>query len=125
MLGRGQTAVLHALEEKDDNARIEQKAWTHVRNLLGWDRYDSLEALEATNDLYRCELCLMMNLLQPSVKLVRELRVGSRLRRVYDKPQTPLDRLLAAGEGAPAKVAALQQIRERLDPLALAETIAH
>jgi hypothetical protein len=109
--------------KKDDNAHIEQKNWTHVRKLLGWDRYDSLHALEAINDLYRQELRLMMNLFQPSVKLVRKVRVGSSLRRVYDRPQTPLDRLLATGAGDPAKVAALQQLRTRLDPFALAEVI--
>ena len=109
--------------KKDDNAHIEQKNWTHVRKLLGWDRYDSPQALEAINDLYRHELRLMMNLFQPSVKLVRKVRVGSRLRRVYDRPQTPLDRLLATSAGDPAKVAAFQQLRTRLDPFALAEAI--
>ena len=24
--------------KKDDNAHVEQKNWTHVRKLLGWDR---------------------------------------------------------------------------------------
>ncbi|MBM3471494.1 MAG: transposase family protein [Armatimonadetes bacterium] len=44
--------------KKDDNAHIEQKNWTHVRRLLGWDRYDSPQALAAINDLYRGELRL-------------------------------------------------------------------
>jgi len=35
--------------KKDDNAHIEQKNWTHVRKLLGWDRYDSRAAVEAIN----------------------------------------------------------------------------
>jgi hypothetical protein len=109
--------------KKDDNAHIEQKNWTHVRKLLGWDRYDSPQALETINDLYRHELRLMMNLFQPSVKLVRKVRVGSRLRRVYDRPQTPLDRLLAAGASDPTKVAVFQQLRAHLDPFALAEAI--
>jgi len=123
--------------KKDDNAHVEQKNWTHVRKLLGWDRYDSLQAREAINDLYRNELRLMMNLFQPSVKLVRKVRVGSRLKRVYDRlpagrhgPQTPLDRLLATGTGHayrqagdPTKVAAYQQLRTRLDPFVLAEVI--
>jgi hypothetical protein len=109
--------------KKDDNAHIEQKNWTHVRKLLGWDRYDSSQALAAINDLYRGELRFMMNLFQPSVKLVRKVRVGSRLRRVYDRPQAPLDRLLASEGGDPAKVAALQQLRAHLDPFALAEAI--
>lgn len=109
--------------KKDDNAHIEQKNWTHVRRLLGWDRYDSPAALAAMNDFYRHELRLMMNLFQPSVKLQRKTRVGSRLRRVYDRPQTPLDRLLAAeGVDRPALLA-LQRLRAGLDPFALADTI--
>ncbi len=109
--------------KKDDNAHVEQKNWTHVRKLLGWDRYDSLEALEAINELYRNELRLMMNLFQPSVKLLRKVRVGSRLKRVYECPQTPLDRLLASRQGDPAKVAALRQLRTQLDPFALSTAI--
>ncbi len=109
--------------KKDDNAHIEQKNWTHVRKLLGWDRYDSPQALDAINDLYRHELRLMMNLFQPSVKLVRKVRRGSRLTRRYDHPQTPLDRLAASQGADPATLTALQQLRLRLDPFALAEAI--
>jgi transposase InsO family protein len=81
--------------KKDDNAHIEQKNWTHVRKLLGWDRYGTPPAVEAINDLYR-QLRRWMNLFQPSVKLVQKGRVGSRVRRVYGPAQTPLDRVLAA-----------------------------
>ena len=109
--------------KKDDNAHIEQKNWTHVRKLLGWDRFDSPTAQEAINDLYRNELRLMMNLFQPSVKLVRKVRRGSRLTRRYDQPRTPLDRLVASGVGDSAQIAALQQLRNRLDPFALAQMI--
>ena len=72
---------------------MEQKNWTHVRKLLGWERYDSERVVEAMNDLYRHELRLWMNLFLPSVKLVRKTRVGSKLRRVYDRAQTPLERV--------------------------------
>lgn len=109
--------------KKDDNAHVEQKNWTHVRKLLGWDRYDSQEALAAINDLYRNELRLMMNLFQPSVKLINKTRVGSRLRRKYDRPHPPLDRLLASGVGDPEKIKTLQRLRARLDPFALAAAI--
>jgi hypothetical protein len=109
--------------KKDDNAHIEQKNWTHVRKLLGWDRYDSPPALHAINELYRNELRLMMNLFQPSVKLVRKVRRGSRLTRRYDRPQTPLDRLVASGVGDAVQIAALQQLRTRWDPFALAQMI--
>jgi hypothetical protein len=62
--------------KKDDNAHIEQKNWTHVRKLVGWDRYDSEAARGALNDLYRKEWRLMINLFQPSVKLSGKKRVG-------------------------------------------------
>lgn len=109
--------------KKDDNAHIEQKNWTHVRKLLGWDRYDSPQALQVMNDLYANELRLYMNLFQPSVKLLKTERRGSRLKRLYDKPLTPLDRLIASGQGDRLKIAHLKAIRERTDPFALAQTI--
>jgi transposase InsO family protein len=110
--------------KKDDNAHIEQKNWTHVRKLLGWDRYDSSEALLALNDLYCNELRLMMNLFQPTVKLASKERVGSRLRRRYTPAQTPLDRLLAsAGQDLQPEAQRLRALRETLDPFALSKAI--
>jgi len=104
--------------KKDDNAHIEQKNWTHVRRLLGYVRYDSPAALEAINDLYRNELRLFQNLFLPSVKLQEKLRVGSRLRRRYQPPQTPFQRLGACKDLAP-HYAQLKQLRDRLDPFEL------
>jgi hypothetical protein len=79
--------------KKDDNALIEQKNWTHVRKLIGWDSYDTHGAVCALNDLSSNELRLYMNLFQPSVKLIRTVRKGSRKTRRHGKPRTPLDRL--------------------------------
>jgi len=109
--------------KKDDNAHIEQKNWTHVRKLLGWARYDTEAAVAAINDLYRQEWSWMMNLYQPSVKLLRKVRVGSRLRRQYDWPQTPLDRLRACPSVNQERLQALEQLRERLDPFELSRRI--
>jgi hypothetical protein len=109
--------------KKDDNAHIEQKNWTHVRKILGYLRYDSPMALEAINDLYQKELRWMMNLFQPSVKLVRKTRVGSKLKRTYDLPTTPLDRLVASKLGDPAKLQELKKLRATLDPFKLSQII--
>ena len=109
--------------KKDDNAHIEQKNWTHVRKFMGWDRYDSPKALEAINDLYENELSLFMNLFQPSVKLRRTIRKGSRRKRIYDKPQTPLDRLVASQHLDQKKDDELNALRGQLDPFALSEAI--
>jgi transposase InsO family protein len=109
--------------KKDDNAHIEQKNWTHVRKLLGWDRYDTPQAVEAINDLYRNELRLWMNLFLPSVKLLRKVRVGSKLRRQYSPAETPLDRALASAVLDPPRAAELRALRQGLDPFELARTI--
>jgi hypothetical protein len=109
--------------KKDDNAHIEQKNWTHVRKLLAWDRYDTPQAVEAINDLYRHELRLWMNLFQPSVKLLRKVRVGSKLRRQYGPAETPLDRVLASKGIDPQRAAELRALRQRLDPFELARAI--
>jgi len=109
--------------KKDDNAHIEQKNWTHVRKLLGWNRYDTPQAVEAINDLYRNELRLWMNLFLPSVKLEKKVRVGSKLRRNYGPAQTPLDRVLASEAVDRDRAAALQTLRQRLDPFELSRTI--
>ncbi|HEX7548926.1 MAG TPA: transposase family protein [Candidatus Methylomirabilis sp.] len=109
--------------KKDDNAHIEQKNWTHVRKLVGYVRYDSPAAVAALNALYSHELRLFQNLFLPSVKLVRKERVGARIHRVYDRPQTPFERVQACPEAVPVRVAHLQHLRATLDPFALAETI--
>jgi len=108
--------------KKDDNAHIEQKNWTH-RKLLGWERYDSAAVVEAINDLYSRELRLWLNLYLPSVKLVKKVRVGSKLRRVYDQARTPFARVLASGQADPRGVAELKKLRSSLDPFVLGKVI--
>jgi hypothetical protein len=110
--------------KKDDNAHIEQKNWTHVRKLVGYERYDTEAAVTALNTLYG-ELRVLQNLFLPTVKLVRKERVGARVRRRYDAPQTPLDRVRACPTADAAKVARLVALRTRLDPVALAARIDH
>lgn len=109
--------------KKDDQAHIEQKNWTHVRKLIGWDRYDTQNAVDALNDLYRNEWRLFCNLFLPSVKLEKKIRIGSRIKRVYGKAKTPLDRLLESDKGDRAKLEALRKLRETLDPFEMSATV--
>lgn len=108
--------------KKDDNAHIEQKNWTHVRRIFGWDRYDTGEQLDAMNALYRGELRIMMNLFQPCVKLITKERVGSKLRRIYDTAKPPLDRLIDASKSTP-HITRLVKRRESTDPFTLSDHI--
>jgi hypothetical protein len=109
--------------KKNDNPHIEQKNWTHVRQVFGWDRYDSQLACDAMNDLYANELRLLQNLFQPSMKLIRKQRVGSKVNRVYDQSKTPLQRVLDSGAGNPEQMKILKQLVESIDPFDLSEQI--
>jgi hypothetical protein len=109
--------------KKDDNAHIEQKNWTHVRKIFGYERYDSRLAVEAMNDLYRNELRIFQNLFLPSMKLLVKTRLGSKLKRRYDKPKTPLERLFNCPQVDPLKIQELKNLRNRIDPFALAKQI--
>ena len=105
--------------KKDDNAHIEQKNYTHVRKIFGYQRYDSQAALEAMNGLYRNELSIWQNLFLPSMKLFEKTRIGSQLKRRYDRPRTALDRLLDCPRPIPSKSKSLKICARPSTPLRL------
>lgn len=109
--------------KKNDQAHVEQKNGTHVRRLIGWHRYDTQEAVDAMNDLYRNEWRLLTNLFLPSVKLDYKIRRGSKIKRIYKDAETPLDRLLESKHGDRVKLEKLRQLRERLDPFELSKAV--
>ena len=109
-----------APNKKDDNAHGEQKNWTHVRTLVGWDRYDTPEAQQALNVLY-AERRLVQNLFQPSMKLRRKERCGARLLRRYDPPHRPFERVRVCAGVDATKVAALERLLQRTDPFVRAQ----
>ena len=80
--------------KKNDNAYIEQKNWTHVKKVFGYLRYDTQEELEIINDLYENDLRLFKNFFSPVMKLVKKERIGGKVKRKYDVPKTPCQRLL-------------------------------
>ena len=80
---------------KNDNAHVEQKNWTHVRHLLGYDRFDNIQALGLINNLYTNEWSLYQNHFMPTQKLVKKEKINSKYRRTYEKqPKTAYQRLL-------------------------------
>jgi hypothetical protein len=108
--------------KKDDNAHVEQKNWTHVRKLLGWDRYDTAEALNAINGLYE-QLRIFQNLFQPSMKLSTKTRKGSRVIRRYDQPSTPLQRVLNCAQKTVQPIEVLKSTLQDTDPFELSRNI--
>ena len=80
--------------QKNDNAHIENKNWTHIRQYLGFQRFDKVELVELLNDLYTSEWNLYFNFFIPSVKLIQKQRIGSKIIKKYDTPKTPYQRLM-------------------------------
>ena len=60
---------------KNDNAHVEQKNWTHVRQLFGYDRFDKPQLVDLMNDLYRTEGGTFQNFFCPTPKLKEKQRV--------------------------------------------------
>ncbi len=87
---------------KDDNAHIEQKNWTHVRQWLGYDRLDNPKVVPLLNDLYTQEWRLFHNFFLPSVKLLAKERIASKTIRRYDPPKTPYQRVMESPLVTPA-----------------------
>jgi hypothetical protein len=123
-----QRAKAHSIEftrsrpyKKDDNAHVEQKNWTHVRKLLGWERYDTWQALKIINQLYE-QLRIFQNLFQPSMKLSRKVRKGSRVMRHYDQPSTPWERVLKSSQRTP-QIETLKSMLKNTDPFELSRHI--
>jgi len=109
--------------KKNDNCLVEQKNNTHVRRLVGYLRYDTVEERKILNDLYRNELRFFKNFFQPQIKLVSKERAGGKIHRVYDKPQTPYHRLLSSKEFPEEKKLELTKIYNSLNPAELKRRI--
>jgi hypothetical protein len=108
--------------QKNDNCHVEQKNFTAVRNFVGYSRYDSQQELAVLNELYGY-LRLYLNFFHPQMKLVRKERVGARVKKQYDVPQTPCQRLLVLEETRADRKMMLQSTYEQLNPFALKRSI--
>ncbi|NQW29837.1 MAG: hypothetical protein HQ472_04930 [Ignavibacteria bacterium] len=110
---------------KNDNAHIEQKNWTHVRQYLGYQRFDHPEIVPLMNDLYSNELYLFTNFFIPSFKLLTKHREGAHVLKTHDKPKTPFQRLLDSQTLTARKRKELIKINRSLNPFQLQLRIVH
>jgi hypothetical protein len=108
--------------KKNDQCHVEQKNYSLVRQVVGYDRYEGESAYQALTALYR-PLRLSTNYFQPSVQLVSKQRAGSKVTKRYDVAQTPYQRILAAPEVSEERKASLREIYLALNPAALRREI--
>lgn len=108
--------------KKNDNAWVEQKNWTHVRKIVGYRRFDTTTELRLLNEIY-VVLRLYKNFCLPTIRLKSKMRVEGKIKREYDRPQTPYQRLMESRHVNRKAKQQLQTIYEGLNPAALARRL--
>jgi hypothetical protein len=108
---------------KDDNAHVEQKNWTHVRQWLGYHRFDDERLVGLLNELYTSEWRLYHNFFMPSVKLIEKKMIAAKTIKRYDSPKTPYQRILESRDIKPAVKNSLKEQYEKLNPFQLRRAI--
>jgi hypothetical protein len=109
--------------KKDDNAHVEQKNWTHVRQCFGYERHDNPEVVAPINELVKGAYGQLLNYFHASLKLDRKERKGGKVQRLYGDAQTPLSRVLASAEVSEATKQRLRGHKAGLNPFALKQVV--
>jgi len=109
--------------KKNDNAHIEEKNWTHVRQFIGYQRFDKIETVDKLNDLYLTEWRLYLNFFIPSFKLIDKKRIGAKIIKVFASPLTPYQRILASPNIKSSIKKQLTGTFTSLDPFVLQSSI--
>ena len=107
----------------DDNAHVEQKNWTHVRQLFGYERFDNQEVVGMMNDLYRNEISQLNNYFLPNFKLIAKERIEAKIIKKHSKPATAYQRLMESEHITNVKKQELTDIYNQLNPFKLKKTI--
>ena len=108
---------------KDDNAHIEQKNWTHVRQWLGYHRFDNPDVVPLLNKLYTTEWRFFHNFFCPSVKLIEKKRIASKTIKRYDKPKTPYQRIMESPHITTGTKKELAELFHTLNPFSLRKAL--
>ena len=108
--------------KKNDQAHVEQKNYSVVRRLIGYDRFETEEELALLRTIYQ-DLRFYVNFFQPVLKLVEKKRVGSKVKKKYDTAKTPFRRVLASDEVSSSVKANLINLYYQLNPVTLRNQI--
>ncbi len=109
--------------KKNDNAYVEQKNNTHVRQLFGYDRIGNPAFISKMNEIYRDYWNPLQNYFLPSMKLTEKIRVGGRITKKYDKPKTAYQRILESPDTSKDRKAWLRKKYKTLNPFRLKQEL--
>lgn len=105
--------------KKNDNCYVEQKNFTHVRELFGYERFEDQELVDLMNDIYKNYWNPLQNYFLPTFKLKEKIRLGAKIKKKYDKPKTPCQRLLESDFITKEQRELLERNQYQLDPFEL------
>jgi hypothetical protein len=105
--------------KKDDNCYVEQKNFTHVRELFGYARLDDPGLVALMNEIYEQYWGPLQNFFMPTQKLLRKIREGARIKKQYEPAKTPYQRLMASPALSVEQKAALSARKAKLNPFHL------
>lgn len=107
---------------KNDQAHVEQKNWSVVRHMIGYDRLETADELDLLNSIYQ-DLRLYVNFFQPVLKLIAKEQVDGKTIKRYDQAATPFRRILASDLISPDVKANLINLYVHLNPVTLRNSI--
>ena len=118
--GRRQIAFTRSRPyKKNDNCYVEQKNFTHVRELFGYERIENPDLIPLMNEIYRDYWNPLQNFFLPAFKLKEKVRVGARIVKKYDRPETPYDRLMKSPHLSAEQKEKLKKRKLSLNPFRL------
>ena len=108
--------------KKNDSCYVEQRNWSVVRKAVGYFRYETEKEVETINQIYKY-LRLYTNFFQPQMKLIEKVRIGSKVRKKYDKARTPYQRVMERSDINTEIKKKLKKQYESLNPVELKKQI--
>lgn len=109
--------------KKNDAAHVEQKNFTHVRQIFGYERLEDAAFVMIMNEIYQAYWNPILNYFTPTLKLVQKTREGSRIKKTYAVPQTPADRLIESPAVSQSLKCRLIEHRKHLNPIRLKQEL--
>ena len=107
----------------NDNCYVEQKNFTHVRELFGYQRLNDPKLVNLMNEIYSDYWNPLQNYFIPSTKLLRKTRIGARIKKEFEPHKTPYQRLIESSELTEAQKSALQARKKELNPFELSKAL--
>ncbi len=105
--------------KKNDNCYVEQKNFTHVRELFGYQRFEDIRIRELMNEIYKDYWNPFQNYFFPTFKLKEKIRIGGKIKKRYGPPKTPYRRLMESEFITEDQKTKLSETKLKLNPFEL------